>query len=224
MQCTDMPRSGAVRRGAAVLAVLAAGLAPTACNWDQELQYGSHVAVLDPDRSSSAFGWYQTELSHAVRFAPGTPTADPVELVLLNQFIDDVGVETNDEVWAIAGGPMAQQRTAAVVEAFSLRGHRITPQIDPLATEGDVTVTIRRVVYAASACVADGYPMRDGGTSMPLGCANALNLQGMVARPEELMGGLATESVETQPAVSAITRYRNGNITPLMSSEGTSGD
>ena len=197
-------------------AILILPLALSACDWRKELEYGSHIATINPESSSSAFAWHQTELSHLVRFAPGAPIVAPTEILALNQFIDAVGVQANDDVSAVVSGPLAQQRADAVVQAFSLRGHRITPRIDPYGSDGDVTVNIRRVVYTASACLGDGSPMADGATAMPFGCANALNLQSMVAEPDELINALGSNSVETDPAVSAVTRYRNGDITPLQ--------
>ncbi|MGF1623785.1 MAG: CpaD family pilus assembly lipoprotein [Alphaproteobacteria bacterium] len=204
-------------RCATLLAVLLAPLSLAACQWDRELTYGAHVAQISPpEASSNAFGWHQTDLSHLVRFAPGAAMVDPVEAVRLNQFIDQVGVQSNDEVIATVGGPMGQQRANAVVQSFALRGHRITPQIDPYSPEGDVTVTIRRVVYTASACLGEGQEIRGGGTTMPFGCANALNLQRMVVNPDELINNLGSDSVETMPAAAAIQRYRTGAITPLQ--------
>ena len=208
-------RSTRTGRRIALTAVLAVTSALAGCNWERELEYGSHISRLQPTTSSNEFAWHQTELAHLVHFAPAAPSIDPVEMVRLNQFIDQVGVQSNDEIKAVAGGPMAQQRANAVVQAFALRGYRITPVQDATLPEGDVTVSIRRVVYTASACLRDGNEFEDGGLSVPLGCANALNLQSMVANPEELIGGLASDSVETVPAVGAIRRYRSGDITPL---------
>ena len=214
--------AGSARRTAAIGLLAAVSLA--GCQWDRELEYGAHVSQFDTHPSSNEFVWHQTDLAHLVRFAPGSAAVDPVESVRLNQFIDQVGVEDNDVVSATVGGPMAQQRADAVVQAFALRGHRITPQVDPYALEGDVTVTIRRVVYTASACLGSGYEVRGGGTSLPLGCANALNLQRMVVNEDELINDLASDSVETVPAAAAVQRYRSGNITPLMTTESTTGD
>ena len=204
--------------------VLLAAVSLAGCQWDRELEYGAHVSQFDTRTSSNEFAWHQTDLAHLVRFAPGAIAVDPVEMVRLNQFIDQVGVQDNDEVSAVVGGPQAQARAGAVVEAFSLRGFRITPHIDPYALEGDVTVNIRRVVYTASACLGDGYEIRGGGTALPLGCANALNLQRMVVNQDELINDLGSDSVETMPAAAAIQRYRAGNITPLMTTESTTGD
>lgn len=214
---------GAGSARAAAVALLAV-LPLAGCQWDRELEYGSHYSVLHQTSSSNEFTWHQTDLAHMVRFTPGVGAVDPVEMVRLNQFIDQVGVQDNDQVSATVGGPMAQQRADAVAQAFSLRGYRITPQIDPYAPEGDVTVNIRRVVYTASACLGTAYEYADGSSALPLGCANALNLQRMVVNPDELINDLGSDTVETMPAASAIQRYRSGAITPLMTTESTTGD
>jgi type IV pilus biogenesis protein CpaD/CtpE len=211
-------------RRSLVAAALLASLPVAGCQWDRELEYGAHVSQFQRTASSNEFAWQQTDLAHLVRFAPGAAAVDPVEMVRLNQFIDQVGVQDNDEVTATVGGPQAQARANAVVEAFSLRGYRITPHVDPYATEGDVTVNIRRVVYTASACAGEGYEIEGGGRAMPLGCANALNLQRMVVNQDELINDLGSDSVETMPAAAAIQRYRSGNITPLMTTESTTED
>lgn len=221
MLSITQPHAGRTALRACAAATLIATLL-TGCQWDRELEYGAHTSRFDSQTSSNDFEWHQTELAHLVRFAPGSGMVDPVEMVRLNQFIDQVGVQSNDEVKAIVGGPLAQQRADAVVQAFALRGYRITPQIDPYAVEDDVTVNIRRVVYTASACLGDGYPFRDGSTSLPLGCATALNLQRMVANPDELINNLGSDAVETIPAVGAIQRYRRGEITPLRNQSTTS--
>jgi len=210
-------------RRPAILLGLVAPLALSACNWNDELEYGSHTARLDPEVSSSQFAWHQTDLSHSVRFSPGTAAIGPDEAVRLNQFLDEVGVQSNDAVSASVGGPMGAQRADAVQTAFALRGYRITPAVDPYLADGDVTVTIRRVVYTASACLTDGYEMADRSPSIPLGCANALNLQRMVANPTDLVDGLPSDTVETVPAIGAIQRYRTGDITPLITTS-TTGD
>lgn len=208
-------------RAAAIAMLAVTSLA--GCQWDRELEYGAHVAQFDTNPSTNEFVWHQTDLAHLVRFAPGSTLVDPVEMVRLNQFIDQVGVEDNDEAGAIVGGPLAQQRANAVVQAFALRGYRITPQIDPYSTEDDVTVNIRRVVFTANACLGESYEIRDGGSSLPLGCANARNLQGMVANPDELINNLGSDAVDTPAAVGAIQRYRTGQVTPLQV-QSTSGD
>lgn len=214
--------AGPAPRAVALAMLAAASLA--GCQWDRELEYGAHVSQFERQTSTNDFAWHQTELAHLVRFAPGSSVVDPVEMVRLNQFIDQVGVQDNDAVSAVVGGPLAMQRANAVVEAFALRGHRITPQVDPSAAQDDVTVSIRRVVYTASACLGEGYEVRGGGTSLPLGCATALNLQRMVVNQDELINDMGSNAVETVPAAAAIQRYRSGNITPLMNTESTSGD
>lgn len=217
---TIAPSSHSNRPRALVLA-LVASLALAGCNWKQELEYGSHTARLDPETSTDGFVWHQTDLSHLVRFSPGTTTLAPDESVRLNQFIDQVGVQSNDELSASVGGPMGRQRADAVQQAFALRGYRVTPVVDPYLADGDVTVTIRRVVYTASACLTEGNEMQDRSASMPFGCANALNLQRMVANPADLVDGLPSDTVETAPAIGAIERYRRGEITPLQSTSTT---
>jgi hypothetical protein len=226
MTMTTSPSIRTIRPATALLA-LAAPLALTACNWDREFgnefEYGSHYARLDPDIGTNQFAWHQTDLSHLVRFMPGTTAIGGDEAVKLNQFIDQVGMQPNDEVTAIVGGPMGAARADAVQQAFALRGYRITPVVDPYLADGDVTVNIRRVVYTASACLTEGNQLADGTPVIPMGCANALNLQRMVVNPDELVdGGLGSDTVETVPAVDTIQRYRRGEITPLMSSDSSS--
>ena len=222
---TTSPSHSPIRPAVALLA-LAAPLALAGCNWDREFgnefQYGSHTARIDAETGTGQFAWHQTDLSHLVRFSPGAAAMAPDEAVQLNHFIDQVGVQSNDEVTATVGGPMGGARADAVQQAFALRGYRITPTVDPYLADGDVTVTIRRVVYTAAACLTEGSRLADGTPSMPFGCANALNLQRMVANPDELVeGGLGSDTVETVPAVGAIQRYRRGEITPLINSSTT---
>jgi type IV pilus biogenesis protein CpaD/CtpE len=219
-----MTRTTVLRNACRATAVALAAAALAGCLTKRDLEYGGHVSQLHPYASTNDFTWHQTDLAHRVRFTPGAAAVDPVEMVRLNQFIDQVGVQDNDVVTATVGGPLATQRADAIVQAFALRGHRITPQIDPYAQDGDATVTIRRVVYTASACLREGNPIAGGGTTLPLGCANALNLQRMVANQDELINNLGSDSVETMPAAAAIQRYRTGRITPLMTQESTTGE
>lgn len=59
--------------------------------------------------------------------------------------------------------------------------------------------------YLPQACLAHGTASQ--GARLPPGCANALNLLGMVANPEDLLRGRAMGPAYVAPAAAAVERY-----------------
>ncbi len=207
-----------------LVVVAAGGLAAAGCSEFKHPVGGPYDPRLDAAMpSSNAFEWYQSEIDYMVAYAPGAVEPSLDEMVRLNMFIDEYGIAANDELYATVGGPLGPERAAAVVEAFALRGHRITPMVDSLSGQDNVVVTVKRVIYVPTACLGDTLPGYEGRQSMPFGCANALNLSRMVANPEELIDGpAATWGVDTDSAIGGIVRYRTGEITPLVAPEDNS--
>jgi hypothetical protein len=123
----------------------------------------------------------------------------------------------------VAGaGPLALRRGQVVAARLAATGAGPVT-LAGLAAGGDaVIMTIERTVHIAPACLGEGIRDIPGGALLPPpGCANAANLEAMVADPADLLRGRRPGPADGAAAALAIERYRQGLVTPLQTTPAT---
>lgn len=95
--------------------------------------------------------------------------------------------------------------TICVVALSSMFGCTTMSESDYSARYVSVIGPGGRIAYVPSTCLADAKA-RPGGY-LPPGCANALNLQGMVVDQRDLLHGQEMGPAFVAPAAAAVERY-----------------
>lgn len=169
--------------------------------------------------------------AHEVRFATGRPALDATEAARLSAFVARLGADREDRVRLVAGPAAAELRagrSAAVARDLARQGVVVEPwQPDAdevTAPPGTVQVVIGRSLVTLPGCPDwSGPPGQtfNNTVSTNWGCASAINLGLMIARPEDLKRGRPTAPIDGDYAVLGVQRYRKGETRPLQSaSEG----
>ena len=163
--------------------------------------------------------------AHEVRFAAGRSALDVPQAARLSAFVARLGVDREDRVRLVAGpGPaeVRSGRTAAVARVLAREG-MVVEAAPPDAAEvtaspGTVRVVVRRALVTLPGC--PDWSGRPGQTfnntaSTNWGCASAINLGLMIARPEDLARGRRMAPIDGDYAVLGVQRYRKGETRPL---------
>lgn len=143
------------------------------------------------------------------------------ELQRLDGWLTSVGIGYGDDIAIATEGSyvapgMRDGIAAAIGRHGMLLGYDDTAQAGR-APEGSVRLILRRSLATVPGCPdwskkqeADGL----GATSSNYGCATSSNLAAMVANPQDLVGGKATESdLRTATSDRAIKTYREKDPT-----------
>ncbi len=197
-------RAGAVLR--ASLTALAVGLI-SACTYPY---YPYHTDA----RSAPTMDPYRVDtvrINHDITFLPGSATLDPIAQANLRSFISQVGVTSDDALTIVASGPFALARENAVANTLANMGIRSLSMAEGNVGFDQVTVSVTRTHYLATACLRGGVRhFNEGVLTPPPGCANATNLANMVENPSDLLVGREAGPTDGVTAVRAVNRYRTG--------------
>jgi len=126
----------------------------------------------------------------------------------------------------IEGAATAAQRSGAVrfLRNFGVPQANIAFSATPAQGPG-VSLVMSRYTVTAPECPAWDDLLENyvsNGPTMPLGCANARNLNLMVEDPRDLLVGRATGPTDGNREVKAIERYMEDKVKPLPSTDTTS--
>jgi pilus assembly protein CpaD len=126
----------------------------------------------------------------------------------------------------IEGAATAAQRSGAVrfLRNFGVPQANIAFSATPAQGPG-VSLVMSRYTVTAPECPAWDDLLENyvsNGPTMPLGCANARNLNLMVEDPRDLLVGRATGPTDASREVKAIERYMEDKVKPLPSTDTTS--
>lgn len=163
--------------------------------------------------------------AHEVRFVADQSALDAAEAARLSAFVARLGADREDRVRLVAGPAPAEVRSArtATVARFLARQGMVVGPAQPDADEvtaspGTVRVVVRRALVTLPGCPDwSGRPGRtfNNMVSTNFGCASAINLGLMVARPEDLRRGRRMAPIDGDFAVLGVQRYRKGATRPL---------
>ena len=155
-------------------------------------------------------------INHDITFLPGSATLDPIAQANLRSFISQVRVQGDDAITIVASGPFALARENAVANALTDMGIRSLTMAEGNVGFDQVTVSLARTHYLATACLRGGTRHFNPGVLMPPpGCAVATNLAAMVEDPQDLLVGRPAGPIDGVTAVRAVTRYRTGTTAAL---------
>ncbi len=158
-------------------------------------------------------------INHDITFLPGSATLDPIAQANLRSFISQIGITSDDALTVIASGPFALARENAVANTLANMGIRSLTMAEGNVGFDQVTVSVTRTHYLATACLRGGTRhFNEGVLTPPPGCANATNLANMVEDPNDLLVGREAGPTDGVTAVRAVTRYRTGttaNLSPF---------
>ncbi len=155
-------------------------------------------------------------INHDITFLPGSATLDPIAQANLRSFISQVRVQSDDAITIVASGPFALARENAVANALTDMGIRSLTMAEGNVGFDQVTVSLARTHYLATACLRGGTPHFNPGVLMPPpGCSVATNLAAMIEDPQDLLVGRTAGPIDGVTAVRAVTRYRSGTTTAL---------
>lgn len=210
---TDRRRSLglALRASLAVLAINLLG----ACTYPQ---FPFHTDA----RSTPTMDPYRVDtvrINHDIAFLPGSATLDPIAQANLRSFISQIGITSDDALTIIASGPFALARENAVAITLANLGIRSVTMAEGNVGFDQVTVSVTRTHYLATACLRGGTRhFNEGVLTPPPGCATATNLANMVEDRNDLLVGREAGNIDGVTAVRAVTRYRTGttaNLSPF---------
>lgn len=192
-------------------AVLAMGLLG-ACTYPQFpfMTRAQSAPSMDPYRVDTV------RINHDIVFLPGSATLDPIARANLRSFVSQVGVRSDDAITVVASGPFALSRENAVAGALADMGIQSLTMADGNVGFDQVTVSLNRTHYLATACMRGGNEHFNPGVLMPpIGCSVATNLASMVEDRNDLLLGRQTGPTDGVTAVRAVNRYRTGSTTAL---------
>ena len=125
----------------------------------------------------------------------------------------------------IEGATSAAQRSGAARFLQNFGVPRANIAFGSTPTQGGVSLVMSRYTVTAPECPAwddllENYV--NNGPTMPLGCANARNLNLMVEDPRDLLVGRTTGPTDAGHEVKAIERYMEDKVKPLPPNNTTS--
>lgn len=214
MSC-QLPSDRRLGRGRSFLRMSLAALALSllgACTYPEFpfMTSARSTPTMDPYRVDTV------RFNHDIVFLPGSATLDPIARANLQSFVSQVGVRSDDAITVVASGPFALARENAVANALGDLGILSLSMADGNVGFDQVTVSLTRTHYLATACLRGGIPHFNPGVLLPPpGCANATNLAAMVENPNDLLVGREAGPTDGVTAVRAVTRYRSGNVAAL---------
>lgn len=161
--------------------------------------------------------------SHDILFSPNGVMLNESEGRRLQIFVDTAAVSGADRVYLVSGSSAADQRRARNVADF-LAANNITvlPSLGKTGAheppKGSLSVMISRYAVVLPRC-PDWSGERFTYNNVPAsnwGCATAINLGRMVARPEDLVRGRNPGSFDGEYGARSINLYRKGQTKPLI--------
>ncbi len=159
---------------------------------------------------------------HDVLFAANGATLNESEGRRLELFVRSVNLGQSDQVYVVPGrGSMARRRQVTVSDFLAARNISINPSPETAGVGGPptdaVSVIISRYVVSLPGC-PDWTGERTTYNNVPTsnwGCASAINLGRMVARPEDLVRGRRPGPFDGELGARSIDLYRKGETKPL---------
>ncbi len=195
----------------ASIAVLAMSLLG-ACTYPQ-FPFKTHARsgpTMDPYRVDTV------RINHDIVFLPGSATLDPIAHANLRSFVSQASVRTDDAVTVVASGPFALARENSVANALAGMGIRSLTMAEGNVGFDQVTVSLTRTHYLATACMRGGTDHFNPGVLMPpIGCSVATNMANMVEDRNDLLAGRPAGPTDGVTAVRAVNRYRTGTTVDL---------
>ncbi len=162
-------------------------------------------------------------LSHDIRFGPGEQNIRDGEKRTLDQFLVRNTVSRQDAIVLVGRDDAVSDRIAEIYKHLAPYDLRITVASGGSGAEPESFDTVRVVVHRTLVRLPNcpdwsGSPSDDG-TNRHFsnhGCATAINLGLMVARPSDLARGRNIGSMDGEYGSLAIQRYRLGETKPLI--------
>ena len=160
--------------------------------------------------------------SHEVLFSPSEASLNDSEGRRLQGFIDNAKIGASDRVYLVSGdslfGKLRVQAIGKFLETNNIRVRPLPADIGVGGPSGDaISVVVSRYVVTLPACpdwTGERYTYNNVPTSN-WGCATAINLGRMVARPEDLVRGRDPGTFDGEYATRSIDLYRKGETKPL---------
>ncbi len=166
---------------------------------------------------------------HEVHVPAAATQPSPSEIRALERFLVEHEVSRRDEIAIVTGvddrlNGTDQARHRALAHILEQRGLRVVilpgafdamPQAPAM-----VRVAVHRTLVTLPGCPDWSGPTNVDGQNQPysnFGCADAMNLGLMVARPSDLAGGRPSGALDAEYGAAAVERYRQGKIKPLDS-------
>ncbi len=171
------------------------------------------------------------KMDHQVRFAGDAATLSAKERGRLDRFVDTVDLGYGDIVTVAMMGDAAMTRRRAQLVRAHLSARKISSQLVARqpgdGAEGAVAVSVSRHVMTPPQCpdwTKNATQDIFSEQSSNFGCASAHALSVMVANPADLVRGRRPGAGDGEALSLGIRRYREGDITPLMTGEITTTD
>ena len=166
------------------------------------------------------------KMDHQVLFAADAATLSAEERGRLDRFVDTVDLGYGDIVTVAMMGDAAMTRRRAQLVRAHLAARKISSQLVARqpgdGAEGAVAVSVSRHVVTPPQCpdwtknaTQDIFTEQ----SSNFGCASAHALSVMVANPGDLVRGRRPGAGDGEALALGIRRYREGEITPLVTGE-----
>jgi pilus assembly protein CpaD len=150
--------------------------------------------------------------SVVVSFAPGASRLSAASASQIDRLVASGAIRPPDRVTVAAAGPpgLAAAREAAVAHELLRWGIVAEAQPLPAMASNNAIVTIGRYAVRLPPCPNWSQPRANDFTNAPpsnFGCATAVNLGLMVARPADLITAQNLGPAAGQPAAAAVSRY-----------------
>ncbi len=166
------------------------------------------------------------KMDHQVQFAGDAATLSAEERSRLDSFVNTVDLGYGDIVTVAMMGDAAMTRRRAQLVRAHLAARKISSQLvarQPGDGEHDtVAVSVSRHVVTPPQCpdwTKNATQDIFSEQSSNFGCASAQALSVMVANPGDLVRGRPPGPGDGEALALGVRRYREGEITPLMTGE-----
>jgi pilus assembly protein CpaD len=168
-------------------------------------------------------------MKYVAAFAPGSAELSRAEATRLDAFLDQSGIRRNDHLYieAATDDRMAGMRIGQLAKALDRRGlgAQTIPTDADAPAPNQLTMLIDRYVVSLPDCPNWKLPPNDdhdNAVASNFGCATTTNLGLMIDDPHDLIAGRTPGPAEGDPALNAVSRYRNDKVKPLAGSSGGS--
>jgi len=160
--------------------------------------------------------------THDVLFSAGLAVLNESEKTRLGMFLDAAAIGGTDRVFLVPGNvPSGRVWALNVAKFLAARNVQVAPLPKEIGVGGPpgqaVSVVVSRFVVSLPGC-PDWSGERFTYNNVPTsnwGCANAINLGRMIARPEDLVRGRAPGAFDGELGARSVELYRKGETKPL---------
>lgn len=160
--------------------------------------------------------------THDVLFSGGLSVLNESEKTRLGMFIDSATIGGSDGVFLVPGNsPNGRVWARNVAKFLAARNVQVAPLPKEIGVGGPpgqaVSVVVSRYVVSLPGC-PDWSGERFTYNNVPTsnwGCATAINLGRMIARPEDLVRGRTPGAFDGELGARSIELYRKGETKPL---------